>query len=353
MPLSAVDVVSPAFQRTKELLFKPFRFAMWWRLAIISALAGEISGSSGGPTNFNIPANTHPQQGGDHLLGLSLPPAQLVLIVTVLVAAALLLFILLILLNSVFRFILFDVIVTGRYRIREGWRRWFADGARYFWWQAGVSLAMLLALSLLVGVPVLLAWRAGVFREPGQHVALLVLGGLVLFVLLVLLVIVGALVAVFSKDFLVPMMALEKVGPIDGWRRLWPMLRAEGSSYAAYVGMKIVLAMGAGIIFGIITLIVLLILAIPVGILAVAVVAIAAGMGLSWNPLTIALAVVLGGLALVALMFLIAIINVPAAVFFEAYPLIFLAARYPALDALLHPASPPAPPAPVPAPAPA
>jgi len=351
VPLSAVDVVSPAFQRTKELLFKPFRFAMWWRLAIISLLAGEISGS-GSPANFNIPANTHGHQGGDQLLALPGDPAQIAIFVVALVVAGMLLFAFLILLNSIFRFILFDAIVTGRYRIREGWRRWFADGARYFWWQAGVSLALLLALALFLGVPALLAWRAGVFREPGQHVALLVLGGIFLFVVFVLLMLAGALIAVFSKDFLVPVMALEKLGPIDGWRRLWPMLRAEGSSYAAYIGMKIVLAMGAAVIFGILDVIVILVLAIPGALIGVAVFAIVSGLGLTWNPLTILLAVVLGGLALLALLWLIAMINVPAAVFFQAYPLMFLGSRYPALDAVLHPAPPAAPPA-APAPAPA
>jgi hypothetical protein len=129
------------------------------------------------------------------------------------------------------------------------------------------------------------------------------------------------------------------------------MLRAEGSSYAGYVGMKIVLAMGAAVIFGILNLIVILILAIPGAIVAVAVVAIASGMGLTWNPATIALAVVLGGILLLVLLWLIAMINVPAGVFFEAYPLMFLASRYPALDAVLHPAPPAAPPAPAPAPA--
>ena len=352
MPLSAVDVVSPTFQRTKELLFKPFRFAMWWRLAIISFLAGEISGSGGGPGNFNFPQNTHGSQGGgDHLLALPGDPAQIAAFVVALVVAGLLLFAFLIFLNSIFRFILFDVIVSGRYRIREGWRRWFDDGVRYFWWQAGVSLAMLLVLALFVGLPALLAWRAGIFRAPGEHVALLVLGGLLLFLLLAVLVVAGALLGVFSKDFLVPVMALEKLGPIDGWRRLWPMLRTEGSSYAAYIGMKIVLAMGAAMIFGIIDIIVIVILAIPGAIVAVAVVAVASSMGLTWNPMTIALAVVVGGILLLLLMLLIALINVPAAVFFEAYPLLFLASRYPALDALLHPAPPAAPPAPAPAPA--
>lgn len=349
MPLSAVDVVSPTFQRTKDLLFKPFRFAMWWRLAIISFLAGEISGSGGGPGNYNFPQNTHGSQGGDHLLALPGDPAQIAAFVVAAVVAGLLLFAFLIFLNSIFRFILFDVIVSGRYCIRDGWRRWFDDGVRYFWWQAGVTAVMLLALALFVGLPVLLAWRAGIFRSPGEHVALLVLGGILLFLLLLVLVLAGALVGVFSKDFLVPVMALEKLGPVDGWRRLWPMLRAEGSSYAAYIGMKIVLALGAAFIFGIIDLIVILILAIPGAIVAVAVVAVASSMGLTWNPVTIALAVLVGGILLLALLLLIAMINVPSAVFFQAYPLMFFGARYPALDALLHPAPPAAPTSPAPA----
>ncbi len=105
-------------------------------------------------------------------------------------------------------------------------------------------------------------------------------------------------------------------------------------------------------IFGLLDLIVILILLIPGAVVGVAVAAAVTAAGLTWNPLTIALVVVLGGLAVLALLWLFAMINVPAAVFFQAYPLMFLGSRYPALDAVLHPAPPPAPPAP-PAPAPA
>src|SRR6187399_2363260 len=51
MPLSAVDVISPAFVRMKQHLFKPFRFSQWVRLAIVGFLAGEL-GSAGFGSRF-------------------------------------------------------------------------------------------------------------------------------------------------------------------------------------------------------------------------------------------------------------------------------------------------------------
>jgi hypothetical protein len=58
---------------------------------------------------------------------------------------------------------------------------------------------------------------------------------------------------------------------------------------------------------------------------------------------TISLLIVVGTCLLFLLIYLIALVSVPATVFFPAYALYFLAGRYPALDAILHPAPPPAP----------
>ena len=66
-----------------------------------------------------------------------------------------------------------------------------------------------------------------------------------------------------TKDFVVPQMALEGIGAMEGWRRLWPMIQAEKGGYAGYVGMKIVLAIGAGIVIGIVSVILALVVAIP------------------------------------------------------------------------------------------
>jgi hypothetical protein len=53
------------------------------------------------------------------------------------------------------------------------------------------------------------------------------------------------------------------------------------------------------------------------------------------------LAVVVGACALLFILYVISLISVPAVVFFPAYSIYFFASRYPALDALVHPAPPP------------
>jgi hypothetical protein len=109
--------------------------------------------------------------------------------------------------------------------------------------------------------------------------------------------------------------------------------------------MKLVLAIAAGIIFGIIVFIVILIIGIPAFIAGIVAGVAAAGIGLTWNVFTITLTIVLGAIGLVVLLCVISFVSVPVAVFFPAYSIHFLASRYPRLDALLHPA-PPAPPVP-------
>jgi hypothetical protein len=80
-----------------------------------------------------------------------------------------------------------------------------------------------------------------------------------------------------------------------------------------------------------------------VGALGVAVVLAGKAAGLSWNLYTITLAVVVGCILVAAILYLFALISVPAIVFFPAYSIYFFAARYPALSAALYP-PPPAPP---------
>jgi len=151
-----------------------------------------------------------------------------------------------------------------------------------------------------------------------------------------------AVVFVLTKDFVVPQMALEDIGVMEGWRRLWRMIEAEKGGYAGYIGMKIVMAIAAGIVVGIATLVLGLILAIPT--VAFSIIAVITGKtaGLTWNAYTITLAVVVGCVLLAIFLYVIALISVPVIVFFPAYSIYFFAARYPALSAVLYPA-PPAP----------
>jgi len=314
----------------KQQLFRPFRWGQWLRFAIVGFLAGEMG--SGGGIGGRFPGN----------FPVNFPTARISpLIVTGLIILGLVLTIVFLYISSRMRFVLFDGIVNGECRIAESWRRRGEPAFRYFVWNIVLALIGLTGFVIILGVPLLLAFAAGLFRNPGEHILLFVLCGSAVVLILFAWFLLLALIVVLTKDFVVPQMALQNLTPMDGWRRLWPMMKSEKGGYAGYIGMKILLGLAAGIILGIVSFAVLVILLIPVG--GVGIVAVLGGRaaGFSWNPVTIALAIVAGLIVLAAMFFLLALISVPAIVFFPAYSLYFFADRYAPLGSLMNPAQPP------------
>ncbi len=244
--------------------------------------------------------------------------------------------------SSVMRFILFDSVVARECHIRRGWTRRQEPGFRLFLWQLLFMLATFAALLIVIGIPAACAAALGWFTHASDHVLGLVLGGIVLFLVFVVLLIFVGVVGVMTKDFVVPQMALENIGVMEGWRRLWAWIKNEKGGYAGYIGMKIVLTIAATIAQMIVTLIVFVVLFVIIG--GAGLVAVLGGkaVGWTWNPYTITLAVVLGCIAVAILIFVAALISVPLIVFFPAYSIYFFAQRYPPLASLLWP-QPPAP----------
>jgi len=350
LPISAVDTITLAVEHTKQQLFRPFRVGQWTKLAVVGLLAGEL-GSGGGfnGSNFHLPRHT---ANSPHSLGGSfsgIDPALLVLLIAVIVIAVFTVGIVLMYISSVMRFVLFDSILARECRIGRGWSLRQGPGWRYFLWKLLYLFVALAGLALLIGIPAAFAFALGWLRAPKEHLLPLVLGGVVLFFLFLIFAVAVSVVFVLTKDFVVPQMALENIDAIEGWRRLWPMIKAEMGGYAGYIGMKIVMAIGAGIVVGIATLILGLVIAIPTVGLSIVAVLTGKSAGLTWNAYTITLAIVVGSILLALFLYLIALISVPVIVFFPAYSIYFFAARYPALSAVLYP-SVPAPSTPQPLP---
>jgi hypothetical protein len=344
LPISAVDAISPAFEHARQQLVRPFRASQWAKLGLVGLLAGEMGSGGGGcnPGSFQMP---HPHSSQRFLeSGLPFPNAMFTAsLIAVLVVTGFVLFILFLYVNSVMRFVLFDSVVAKECRIWHSWTRRQGPGRRFFIWQILLALASIVGLTILVGIPAGFTFLVGWLRNPKEHMIPLILGGMALFFVLLLFVVAQLVIHVMTKDFVVPQMALEEISAIEGWRRLWPQIKREIGGYAAYIGMKIVMAIGAAIILGIVSAIVILLFLIPIG--GLGVVAVIGGMaaGLTWNLYTITLAVVAGSIAIFSLLYVISLVSVPAVVFFPAYSIYFFASRYPALDALLRPAPPPAP----------
>jgi hypothetical protein len=353
LPVSAVDCVQPALQHTREQLFKPFRFGQWSRLALVGILAAElhVGGCSFGNFGNGWPHTPHKNH-SDLLPSSSVPfnwpalnsahvsndIAQFIGLIVVGIFALILLAFVFLYINSVFRFILFDSVLRRHCSISEGWQKWRRAGGRFFLWQIVFQFAGGLFLLVLVGVPLALALAAGWTTDLKEHIGRMIVGVILLGGLFLIFFLTIIAVQVLARDFLVPIMALEDLDFADGWHHLLAMIGREKGRFAIYLLLKLVLSIAAGILFSIIAIIPVLLVIVP-GAVAVAA-GWAAGVGL--NVTTISLAIIFGSLLVFLLIYLIALVCVPATVFFPAYAMYFLSSRYPILDALLHPA-PPAP----------
>ena len=340
MPITAADSITLAIEHTKQQLFKPFRIGQWTKLAFVGLLAGELGANGCNRSNFHVPVHpgVGPHTGFPGSLGID--TALLVALAAAVIIAGLAIGIILMYVGSVMRFVLFDSIIARECHIRWRWSRRLGPGWRYFVWKLLYLFLTKVIILALVGIPLAIAFAEGWLREPREHLPAWVLGGIILFLVLLIFFVATAVILVLTKDFVVPQMALEDVDAMEGWRRLWPMMKAEKGAYAAYLGMKIVLAIVAGILMGIATLILGVIIAVPSVALGVLGVLVGKSAGLAWNAHTIALAVVVGCIFLAVFLYLVSLIYVPAIVFFPAYSIYFFAGRYPRLQAALYPGSP-------------
>jgi hypothetical protein len=218
-PLSAIDVISSAFKRTTARLFHPWRWAYWVRYALLCLATGEFAGFGlTGTRNLNIPSRRLAMRTMGMFYSAPEPTGpwlQSPLTLAGILAGLLILGLFWIYVASVCRFILFDAVLADRCRLREDWRRWRTAGRRLFGWELAFGFSMLAILLVLIGTPLLLAWRAGIFRDSREHFGMLFVGGVLLVLLAVVLLLAGALVSTLATDFLVPLLVMERLGVME------------------------------------------------------------------------------------------------------------------------------------------
>jgi hypothetical protein len=363
LPKSAVDIIGPAFEHTKKQLTQPFRVGQWARLALLALATGEMSSGGGCNNGFkglgNFPSKfpNNPQNlvdPKDWLKGID--PAVLISVLLVLVVGLLVLGLVWMYVSSISRFVLFESVLRKHCELSESWNRWHSQGLRYFGWQLAIAFISL-AIAGVLFIPLLLPVIA-TLKNHGQPGPATLLAFFPMLFVFGMFATVAMLIAVLTKDFVIPFMAIDGVGVIEGWRRLLGSMKAEKGAYVLYIVMKIVLAIGAAVVFGILSGIVFVICLLPIGIAGGLLFVLGRGAHLSWDAFTITAVVVAGAIVVAILLYVIALVCVPVAVFFPAYAMYFLADRYPGLSAQLFPAPPAAPPLPpqppplVPAPVP-
>ena len=341
--LSAIDTFGPAFARVSAILFRPFRLGTWLKMGLIGLLGGGVVVANGSfnfraPTPSSMPPGDLPQNAEDFFRAIrSIHLADYFHVILIVIAVIVVLALIFLYLFCRFRFILFDTVVTGQPAIGRGWLKYESQANRYFGFWLVFRLVKWGALAVIVGLPLWHAYKNGLFNGDNSLpmffavIASLALGALIVSIAF-------AIVSTLAKDFLMPVLALDDLSVGDAWSAVWRVAASEPGAWAAYMGMKLLCAIGSWIGLSIAFVIALLPASILIGIPAGFLVAIGI---LAFKSIGAVAGIIICGIALLVaaagFVCLLLILTAPVSVFFTAYALYFFGGRYPKLAALLWP----------------
>ena len=341
--INAADAVSPAIQRTKDFLFRPFSWGTYLKLGLVAIITEGVgnnfrSSSHGGHPSGHGPI-IHPP--------FHLTPEWVVAIVAAVLLAILLSMVIFYLITRL-RFAFFHCLIHNSKEIRPGWWLYGAQAMRFFWMNVVVGLCFLL-LVVLVALPFVAGfWRLIRETPPGGHpnIGLLLPLLLPLIPVILLLALAGILTDVILRDWMLPHYALDNATASEAWTRVWARIQAEKRQFAVYALLRVVLPLIAGIgLF--------IVLMIPGLILAGSYAAFEYGLHSAFADATgaawVAGVLIQGFFGLVAFGFALLFsicLGGPVSTGIREYALIFYGGRYQALGEILYPSpSSPLPPA--------
>jgi hypothetical protein len=256
--VSVVDPITPAIERVKLILFRPFDLHKWFVIGFCAWLAylgsGGGGGGGGGGPHYNVPRE---QQEAKEEIRQGLETARdyvsnnlywIVPVAVTVVVLIILISLLLAWLNSRGKFMFLHCVATNKAEVVVPWHKFRQHGNSLFLFRIVLGIIGLLVVVMpVIGVIVLVIMMItgsmpGIISIPG-----IIILGLVVFALSILLF----LVKKFTFDFVVPIMFLRMVRCNAGWREFMAVLSANKLRFTLYLLFQIVIKIVIGAIVGI------------------------------------------------------------------------------------------------------
>lgn len=317
--ISVIGAIGPAWRHMTKALFKPFNIVKWLKFGLVAFLVVLGSGGGGGFNgNINMlgKANNFPAYKIEPMIEwVTSHMTLLIILIVAAVTVVSIIWMVVVYFRSRFTFVYLDGVIKNDMQIKRAYKENKLNGWSYFMWRmvfGPTVLTIILLLLALAGLGLYFLITAYGFGAPA--IILIILSVLIF----IILVIFGAVVTLFTDDFVVPIMYLKKLRVVKAWKVFWGLLKFNKTQFFLYVLMKILLGMASAIViilscccFGAVCM--------PFGLLMAGLVALAFKFSIVW------VAVVL--VALVAWVIISILWNAivsPVTVFFRTYPLVFL-----------------------------
>jgi len=332
-PLSASEAIGPALERTRDLLFRPFRLRTFFKIAAVAFFA-----EMGGGLNSNVTRGT----GGN---SPHLPPAMLAFLVAFAVIiglVSLVIGLVLLYIGSRLQLVLVELVATRQTYIGPMWRRVGPTTWRWIGLKVLFFLGVL-ALSLPFTIPLIFYFVHHIHDfSSGNFFSGLRIAQIILFVGVAILVLLAiGVVYTLVRDLALPSLALEEVTLSESLRRLRALINAEPGQVALYILLRVLLGIVFAVCAEIAAAIVLLLSLIPPAIIGLVLWLALHNAGTGGTVALIGLAVI-GALAYLCWAICVFVSFIGTLLTFnQAYALYVLGGRYPLLGDLLDRSAPP------------
>jgi hypothetical protein len=338
-PISAVDSVVPAIERTKEFLFRPFKWSTYLKLGLVAIITEGLG------SNFHS-SSPHVDHGGGngqwhgtpHFPPFHITPQWIAIGVAAGLLAMILSIVIFYLITRL-RFAFFHSLTRNVKQIAPGWRLYREQASRFFWLNIVVGICFMVVL-VLVAIPFAAGfWRLFQAHQQGGPFDFGLFLGLILplIPIFILLTVAALLSELILRDWMLPHIALDDATAGEAWRQVWARIMAEKREFIVYAILRVILPTIASIA-------VIFVLAIPGLLLAGTIAAMEWGIhsaftgssGTSWL-VGVALEVFFGLVAFGFAVLASICVGGPLSTGVREFALIFYGGRYKALGDILYP----------------
>ena len=243
--ISVLDPLTPALERVKTVLFRPFDLGRWFTIGLCAWLAylGGGGGGGGGGPRWNMHGGEAQQafhEAKEFVLNNAYWIIPLVVIGVIFGIAVYLFFKWL---SSRGRFMFLHCVAGNKAEVVIPWKKFrkHANSLFLFRIMVGIIGFLLAAIFGLIVLFVALSMKAAL----GFNV-FTITGAILSALLFVALAIVFALIQKFTMDFVVPIMFLRTTSCVTAWREFLALLSVNKARFVLYILFQIVIAIAIG-----------------------------------------------------------------------------------------------------------